>query len=92
MARIRSIVWGAAAGCVLWLCGASTSGAFAAESGAAAYAKIVASEPELVAFWPMDGELRPAKGTIAVQPKGVSPASGPDPTTERPSCLAADAT
>jgi uncharacterized protein (DUF608 family) len=79
MARIRLIGWGAAAGCVLWLCGAPTSGAFAGEAGAAAYARIVASEPELVAFWPLDGNLRPAKGTIAVEPKGGEPRFGPGP-------------
>ncbi len=62
-----------------WLLGMCAGVTAAAESGMAGYGKLVAAEPDLVAFWPLDGNLQPVKGTIAVEGKGGAPQFGQGP-------------
>jgi uncharacterized protein (DUF608 family) len=51
----------------------------AADPSLVDYGKLVAAAPDLVAFWPLDGTLQPAKGTIAVEHKGGAPQFGQGP-------------
>jgi uncharacterized protein (DUF608 family) len=72
----RLVVRAVTAGCTGLLLAGLSGLTMGAETGEAAYDKLVAAEPELVAFWPLDGSLQAAKGTIVAQPKGGEPQFG----------------
>ncbi len=50
---------------------ASAAIAPAAEKGVAEYARLVSSDPNLVAYWPFDGDCRDAKGMAPGRPCGA---------------------
>lgn len=75
----RRIACAVVAGCIAWLLAPAPGSTLGEETGAAAYAKRIAAEPDLVASWPLGGTLQPAKGTIVPQAKGGEPQFGEGP-------------
>ena len=54
----RRIASAVVAGWIAWLLVPAPGSTLGEETGAAAYAKRIAAEPDLVAFWPLGGQRR----------------------------------